>query len=102
MLIVASCTAHAFLYLDDLIVGLAFPREADAAGSQSGTDYAQNVGEYFLSFRFNILTCYLLRVLNVRHFPCARNAKADSDVPRASAINSLLSVVALTCASTVP
>ncbi|KZV68739.1 hypothetical protein PENSPDRAFT_506614 [Peniophora sp. CONT] len=54
-LIVAACTAHAFIYLDDLIVGFTSADEVNTA---------QEISNYFLTFRFNVLACYFLRVCN--------------------------------------
>ena len=61
--IVASCTAHVFIYLDDLIMGftsgLPTPDGLDASNIPSA------ISEYFLGYRFNIVACYALRVFNV-------------------------------------
>ena len=61
-LLLGSCTAHAFLYLDDMISGFVPPQNL-------GTSQVdQDVGalKYFSTPRFNLLACFFLYVFNVR------------------------------------
>ncbi|KZV68740.1 hypothetical protein PENSPDRAFT_753894 [Peniophora sp. CONT] len=59
-LIFSSCTAHASIYLDDLIVGLTHSHEVVLSLILPEI----GIAEYFLSVRFNIIACYYLYVFN--------------------------------------
>ena len=61
--IIASCTAHAFIYLDDLIVG--FTSSLRTPDGLDASNIPMAISEYFLGYRYNILACYALRVFNV-------------------------------------
>ncbi|VDC05113.1 unnamed protein product [Peniophora sp. CBMAI 1063] len=60
--IISSCTAHVFIYLDDLLVGFTSSQVANAL--DNGSNSTLSVSEYFIGFRFNILVGYFLRVFN--------------------------------------
>lgn len=61
-LFLSSCTAHAFIYLDDLIVGFTLPHTADTSADQTFDPVANG---YFVSARFNFLACFFLYAFNV-------------------------------------
>lgn len=82
-LILSSCTAHVFMYLDDLIVGLTSPHEVVL----SPVIPAIGASEYFLSARFNIAVCYYLYLFNVSAHYCLQHIYAHSVPCRAYATN---------------
>ena len=63
LLIVTSCTAHAFVYFSDLITGLTI---SHAVGDLILDSPAIGLSNYFLSVRANLFAAFFLYVFNVR------------------------------------